>query len=92
MLGSTGVGKSSLANVLVGRSHKFDGGKFQKGCFKVSSLLILLLYLLKFKCKIARMSQKRFSIFQVKSGAEAVTQHTCADEVLRRDEYFCIRA
>jgi len=50
MLGSTGVGKSSLANVLVGRSHKFDGGKFQKGCFKV------------------------------KSGAEAVTQHTCADE------------
>jgi len=50
MLGSTGVGKSSLANVLVGRSHKYDGGKFQKGCFKV------------------------------KSGAESVTQYTCADE------------
>ena len=37
VLGSTGVGKSSLANVLVGRPHNFDGGIFRKGCFKVRS-------------------------------------------------------
>lgn len=37
VLGSTGVGKSSLANVLVGRPHNYDGGIFRKGCFKVQS-------------------------------------------------------
>ena len=38
MLGGTGVGKSSLANVLVGRSHKYQGGQFRAGCFKVQSI------------------------------------------------------
>ena len=42
MLGSTGVGKSSLANVLVGRSHKYQGGQFRAGCFKVSLSFLLL--------------------------------------------------
>jgi len=37
VLGSTGVGKSSLANVLVGRSHNYNGGYFRQGCFKVQS-------------------------------------------------------
>jgi len=37
VLGSTGVGKSSLANVLVGRPHNYGGGIFRKGCFKVQS-------------------------------------------------------
>lgn len=50
VLGSTGVGKSSLANVLVGRSHKYQGANFREGCFKV------------------------------KSGSEAVTKQTCADQ------------
>ena len=37
VLGSTGVGKSSLANVLVGRPHNYRGGLFKAGCFKVQS-------------------------------------------------------
>ena len=28
-------GKSSLANVLVGRAHNYQGGGFPHGCFKV---------------------------------------------------------
>ena len=35
ILGAMGVGKSSLANALVGRSETYDGGGFTDGCFKV---------------------------------------------------------
>jgi len=36
IIGETGVGKSSLANVLLGRSHQYDGEGFDDGCFKVA--------------------------------------------------------
>eukprot|EP00088_Acartia_fossae_P030571 TRINITY_DN31582_c0_g1_i3.p1 TRINITY_DN31582_c0_g1~~TRINITY_DN31582_c0_g1_i3.p1 ORF type:complete len:427 (-),score=108.38 TRINITY_DN31582_c0_g1_i3:89-1369(-) len=37
ILGATGVGKSSLANVLLGRHRNYDGGSHRDGCFKVMS-------------------------------------------------------
>merc|ERR1719367_595793 len=38
ILGATGVGKSSLANVLLGRNKTFNGEGFPNGCFKVHGL------------------------------------------------------
>ena len=38
ILGAMGVGKSSLANALVGRSETYDGGGFSDGCFRVVGL------------------------------------------------------
>ena len=35
ILGETGVGKSSLANVLLGRPHQYNGAGHLNGCFKV---------------------------------------------------------
>lgn len=38
IIGETGVGKSSLANVLLGRSEDYDGKGFENGCFKAGGL------------------------------------------------------
>ena len=36
IIGETGVGKSSLANVLLGRNHQYKGMGFDDGCFEVA--------------------------------------------------------